>query len=381
MGGDSLYSIRSRTITIFSIWLTAALTIVVIPEAGADTQTHNIDLSPGAPFWFSLKDFDSEGDILTMTVLFLKKSDGSFQERPIDIMIIRSSRVRGTPTVEALVDFAMYYEQDVNRSIRDKEYEHDEGGKMSLLFFNDRLPGDDFIDDQNKTVKLRVDYEVTNVAKDEGANLVLIIIIMVIIIALIGLGILGFLFLKKKLKERSTFFNTDASGYYVFRDIDESIYYFTPQQYAKMYASNSLVTYEYLGQAAKKGGPILNPNVQQADMQVYDAQPMTPVPLEAQPQPMDQGTAPIDNMYPEGYDQISDQTMDHTGTGEAERDPPQQEEIAVSEPVQEQQVSEVSGPVQQEPMPAPAEIPLEDQVDESQVPVTVQEQNADGPEE
>ncbi len=269
----------------------------------ARAASHDIDLGPGAPYWFDLEDFDEKGDQLTLTVLFLKKPDGTFQERPIDIMIIRSSRLRGTPTVDALLDLAMFYQKDVNRSIRDREFKNTEGAQMSILLFNEKQPGE--VEDQNSTVRLRVDYFVDNVEREGDSNIMGILIIIVAALLIAGLLVLGVIFLKKKIKERSAFYNTDQSGYYVFRDIDDAVYYFTPAQYAKMYASNSLVTYEYLGQASRKGGPIMNPAAQQPQALPMEAQPMTPVPIEDQP--MAAGQAVPEDLYAK-YQQGQDQT-------------------------------------------------------------------------
>ncbi|MEA3558900.1 MAG: hypothetical protein U9R75_06555, partial [Candidatus Thermoplasmatota archaeon] len=146
-----------------------------------------------------------------------------------------------------------------------------------------------------------------NVNEEESMNLTSIIVIILVVVAVIGLLALGVFLFKRKIKERSSFFNTSHNGYYVFRDIDESVYYFTPEQYAKMYTANSLVTYKYLGQAARKGGPILGVGQSQnPQLQTFDAQPIAAAPIVGQPLSSGQEIVPDNNpgppnqMFPEG---------------------------------------------------------------------------------
>jgi hypothetical protein len=68
--------------------------------------------------------------------------------------------------------------------------------------------------------------------------------------------------------------------------------YFNAGQYTDMYNSHGLVTYEYLGQAMKKGGPVMTPIEEGVpsgqDASLMQTQPMTPVPIvgsEALPHP------------------------------------------------------------------------------------------------
>ena len=89
------------------------------------------------------------------------------------------------------------------------------------------------------------------------------------------------------MRDSTSFFSSEQPVFYVFKDIDGSVYYFTPEQYAKMYSSHSLTTYEYLGQAMKKGGPLISGEQYQYDtgQQGFpmEALPMTPTPIESQP--------------------------------------------------------------------------------------------------
>ncbi|MEA3559027.1 MAG: hypothetical protein U9R75_07220, partial [Candidatus Thermoplasmatota archaeon] len=188
------------------------LTIAYLPISdNVRAVTHDdYEIDVGALTWFDLEDFDEIGDKLTLTVLFKRNPDGTFQERPIDLMIIRTSRLRGTPSIEGLVDLAMYHEQNINRSIRDKVYENKEGSQMSLLFFNDRLPGETG-DEKNTTIRIKIDYVVNNVNEEESMNLTSIIVIILVVVAVIGLLALGVFLFKRKIKERYSFFNTSHS--------------------------------------------------------------------------------------------------------------------------------------------------------------------------
>jgi hypothetical protein len=236
-------------------------------------------------------DFDEKGDIMDLQVTFKMTSNNTL--RPIDIMILesfRANRISSSSSFFEMRNYSIYFKEEVGKRL-ETSIENTKNGKMSIVFHNELQDGDNDNWD-NATVNIRVDYQVFNVEENESNVLLIIILILLIIVTLAMLVGIGFFFLKRRMKDSRTFFSPDGGVYYVFRDIDGSIMYFNAGQYTDMYNSHGLVTYEYLGQAMKKGGPVMTPIEEGVpsgqDASLMQTQPMTPVPIvgsEALPHP------------------------------------------------------------------------------------------------
>ncbi len=253
-----VYVMRFKILSVALLFmLISILAIAAVPETSEAVTLDPYEVPPGAPRWFPLDDFDEKGDLLELTVVYKKTSNGSFQERPIDVLIVESAKARRNPTIEFAKNDAIFINEKLDRIDREI-IENPRNSEMSILFYNEQQDGD--LDDwDNATVKIRVDYSVTNIENNE-VNVPLIIIFVILIILIVGAVIaLTYFLLKRRIKDTRTFFNPEASLFYVFRDIDGTIYYFTADQYSDMYNNNSLVTYDYIGQAMKKGGPVMTP--------------------------------------------------------------------------------------------------------------------------
>jgi hypothetical protein len=298
-----VYNMRSRMIAAgLLIFFISIILLSHIPIQAEAITYDPYEIPPGAPRWFPLIDFDEKGDQIELQIVFKLKPNGSFQERPIDILILESSKAKRNPSIEIARTSAIYIKEDVETRL-EVVIENTMNAEMSLLFYNEQQDGD-LENWDNATVKIRVDYQVTNVEKNES-NLLLIIILVLLILITVGLLIgIGFFLLKRRMKAARTFFSPEGGLYYVFRDIDGSIMYFTPDQYTDMYNSHALVTYEYIGQAMKKGGPIMSP-VEEQDMAGLEggtmaAQPLAPSPLQS---PLD-APAPVDQLPDSQYEDL-----------------------------------------------------------------------------
>ncbi|MFW3145250.1 MAG: hypothetical protein ACMUIE_00380 [Thermoplasmatota archaeon] len=251
--------------------------------ASADKEDLPFEVPYGVPMWFELKDFDEKGDVLELEIVY--KNNPSIAERPIQMFIIESSRVYGTPRLEDVEQFAAYHSNFTVRHV--KEYKNNKDAQMTILFFNEKMDGDDLKDEANTTIEMRIVYDVRNASTEEDSSLLMILLVFFLVLIVIGLLVLGFFFIRRRLRDSTSFFSSEQPVFYVFKDIDGAVYYFTPEQYAKMYSSHSLTTYEYLGQAMKKGGPLIAGGQfqYQMDQQFFpmEAMPMSPAPIESQP--------------------------------------------------------------------------------------------------
>jgi hypothetical protein len=261
---------------------------------------------------------DKKGDVLKLTVVYKKNPDNTFQERPLEILIMETTQANRNPNIELARNLSVHSWQGVEQRLEDS-FINTRNAQMSLVFYNELRPGDTEEGMwENATLRIRVDYEVEEGSTEDSANYLVIILVILIIAIVIALCILGFFWIKRRVRDANTFFSSESGLYYVFRDIDGTILYFTPDQYAQMYSSNALVTYEYIGQSMKKGGPVMTP-VDEAPYQdqvnaAPMAQPLMASPLEAQPA----------SLPGQGYDQ-GDYQQDPTIYEDGEGIPPGQE--------------------------------------------------------
>lgn len=289
---------RSKMLPSALLILTVLFIIISLLPSPVKAITYDpYEIPPGAPRWFSLQDFNEKGDRIELQVVFKLTSDGNFQERPIDVLILESSRARRNPSIDGAREHAIYIKEDVGTRL-EVVIENTMNAEMSIIFYNEQQDGD-LENWDNATVKIRVDYEVFNAEKNDSNILLVIILVLLIVVTIAMLIGIGFYFLKRRMKDARSFFNPEAGLYYVFRDIDGSIMYFTAEQYTDLYNSHGLVTYEYLGQAMKKGGPVMTPvdELQEQDIASLPAQPMGNLPLGvSEPLPYPQGMAPADQL-------------------------------------------------------------------------------------
>jgi hypothetical protein len=237
---------------------------------------------------------DKKGDVLKLTVVYKKNPDNTFQERPLEVLILETVQANRNPNIELARNLSVHSWPGVEQRLEDS-FVNTRNAQMSLVFYNEMKPGDsDEGNWENATLKIRVDYEVEEASVEDSANFLMIILVILLVAIAIALGVLGFFWVKRRVRDANTFFTPEGGLYYVFKDIDGTILYFTPEQYAQMYNSNALVTYEYIGQSMKKGGPVMTP-IDEAPYQEQVnaapmAQPLMANPLEAQPIPItDQG--------------------------------------------------------------------------------------------
>ena len=170
--------------------------LLSLPAPARGITYDPFDVPPGGPWFFELSDFDEKGDQMELQVVFKLTGNGSFQERPIDIVVMEFSKVRRNPSLEAARTDAIFIEEDVETRL-EVMIENTKNARMSIGFYNEQQEGD-LNDWDNATVKIREDYEVFNAEKSES-NVVLVIILVLLILITIALVIgIGFYFLKRK---------------------------------------------------------------------------------------------------------------------------------------------------------------------------------------
>ncbi|MGA1794192.1 MAG: hypothetical protein ACMUHM_09590 [Thermoplasmatota archaeon] len=288
----------------------STLLVMMIPSHSEAVSYDPYDIPPGAPRWFDLEDFDQKGDRLQLTIIFKTRTEnGTPQERPISFFIVKTSLLH-KENVENVRKEALFSRENVatrQEFVGGNSIVNPVNGGMTIVFYNEQQDSDRENWDA-AYVKVRVDYDVINKTEEESNFLlILILVILIIIILVVGIG-MGYYVLNRRIKASRTFFNPDGQLYYVFRDIDGSVFYFTEDQYTHMYNQNALVTFEYLGQATKKGGPVMIPVEEQGmyeeGMAPIFAQPTTPVPLDVQmpPQTLSSAPPPSDQYQPEQTD-------------------------------------------------------------------------------
>ncbi|MGA1872612.1 MAG: hypothetical protein ACMUHY_02980 [Thermoplasmatota archaeon] len=266
------------------------LASVPIPSEAVSYDPYDIYPGPD-PRWFELQDFDRRGDRLDLTIVFKKTENGSFQERPISIAIMDTTTAKRNPPIDRARSEAIFIRENVVTRLElvgGDSIVNTRNTGMSMLFYNEIQDGD-LVNWEESAVRIRVDYTVINKTEEKSNLLLILILVLLLILILGGLVGLGYFLLKRRVRDSRTFFNPEGHLYYVFKDIDGSVFYFTEEQYAHMYNQNALVTYEYMGQAMKKGGPVMIPVEEQG---MYEeglgpvfSQPETPVPLDAQQMP------------------------------------------------------------------------------------------------
>jgi len=275
----------------------STLMVMMIPSHSEAVSYDPYDIPPGAPRWFDLEDFDRKGDRLELTIIFKKTENGTPQERPISFFIVRTD-LRNKESIDNVRNEAFFIRENVatrQEFVAGDSIVNPDNRGMTIVFYNEQQDGDRE-DWDAAYVKIRVDYDVINKI-EEKSNLLLILILVLLIILIVAGGIgLAYFAIKRRVKDNRTFFNPEGHLYYVFRDIDGSIFYFTEDQYTHMYNQNALVTFEYLGQATKKGGPVMLPVDEQGmyeeGMAPIFAQPAAPVILTEPQQPRTLPVAP-----------------------------------------------------------------------------------------
>jgi hypothetical protein len=299
--------VRSRVPTFALTFTAIMLTIVFFPAGSEGAVTLDpYEVIPGTIIWLDLIDFDHKGDELTLTITFKGTSSEDYESRGIDLLILDKSRAEKTTKIEIAEPRAIWVKKNVSTRIEEK-IRNPTDGKKSIVFYNPLQTGDEF-DWDNSTVRIRIDYEVENSKEDEGLDILPILLASLIVVIILVLISMVVIYFKRRSKDARTFFNPESGPYYAFRSaIDGRIYYIDPDQYARLYESNSLGNYDFLGTATRIGGPITPPDggptegavsspmggkiltavpiegsIQQVDLASMDATPIAPDPLRTE---------------------------------------------------------------------------------------------------
>lgn len=258
--------------------------------AAQDTQTIDpYPVPPDTTIPLDLVDFDKKGDVLKLTIVFKGTTADDYVPRPINIVILDKSQARNIQKFDYAEEQGIYVRKDISIRI-EEEIENPSNGQKSIMFFNPGNASDhkDSSAHENATVTLRIDYTVVNVQEDSGLNImpiVMVVLIVIVVVLLVG-GVI--FYFKRRSKDAKTFFSPETGPYYAFKSLlDDRIYYLDPDQYAKLYNSNSLDEYDYLGTATRIGGTIMPP-----DEEPFIQTPMMGKPLEATP--IQQGESAVD---------------------------------------------------------------------------------------
>jgi hypothetical protein len=235
---------------------------------------------------------DEKGDKLELTIVFKGITSDDYVPRGIDVYILEQSMANQVTNDLKAELTSIYMKQNfTDRLVIDVE--NPGNTQMSVLFFN-RIRGNDTQNDttwKNAAVDIRIDYDVFEAAEDEGLNFIPILIaIFIVIIVLVGI-VLALTFFKRRNKDVNTFFSPTEAPFYAFKSIlDGKIYYLDPDQYAKLYNSNSLDEYDFLGTATRIGGTIMPPDdvaAEAVSSMPMEGQMMTAVPIEGGQPPVD----------------------------------------------------------------------------------------------
>jgi len=307
---------RGPTIISLLILLFILTIVSVIPDSCAITRT-DYEVYPENLHRFDLIGFDEKGDVLHLTIIFKRTSDsGSEMDvRPIDIMIIEKSLSIQNIDNTIAEQEAMYKLKNVSQRI-EKDIECLRDGQKTICFYHPKRDGDD-VDWENSTVTLRIDYDVKETRSQSGFDWVKWTIILLVISVVIILIVTVIIFIKRRTRDKRSFFNPEEGPYYVFRSVaEDKVYYFTPEQYGQLYISNSLNDFDFLGTSTRIGGGIIPP-AQEGYVQTYPSgdgypmgQPMMAAPyIPPMEQPLQQSQAVQPGTYytvgtalpPEGY--------------------------------------------------------------------------------
>jgi hypothetical protein len=295
---------RSRVLA-YTLACTAVLLFFIGPPSVEGAITHDpYEVQPGAVIPLKLSDFDEKGDVLTLTITFKGTSSEDYVPRGIDILILDYNRAVRTTRTDLVESEAIYLRKNVSTRI-EEDIKNPTGSEKGILFFNEMREGD-AEDWDNATVRIRIDYEVKNREEEEGLNFIPILIIVLAILIVAGAIVLVFFYFKRRSKDARTFFNPEKGPYYAFSSlIDGKTYYIDPDQYARLYESNSLGNYDFLGTAARIGGQITPPEGARTGTPV-DGQMMTAVPIDGGSPAIDIASMeatpiPVDQPSPQGF--------------------------------------------------------------------------------
>lgn len=266
----------------FALVFTAImLFIAMLPGSDGAMTLDPYEIVPGTFIPLKLSDFDEKGDVLTLTITFKGSSAEDYEPRGIDILILDQSRADKTTRIEIAETEAFFVMKNVSIRV-EKEIKNPTNGKKSIVFYNPSQKGDDK-DWDNATVRIRIDYEVKNKEEGQGLDILPIVVIALVVIIIILVIFMGFYYFKRRSKDARTFFNPQDGPYYAFRSmIDGKVYYIDPDQYARLYESNSLGNYDFLGTATRIGGPITPPEGSQMENAMSgttEGPVLTPIPI------------------------------------------------------------------------------------------------------
>jgi hypothetical protein len=314
---------RSR-VPVFALAFTAVMiTLAFLPAENEALTVDPYEVYPGT-LYLPLVDYDEKGDTLSLTITFKGTSSEDYQPRGIDILIVEESRARRTTRMEFLEGEAVWIRKNVTLRV-EEEITNPTNSEKAIVFNNPVREGDN--DDwDNATVRIRIDYEVNNKQEEDGMDFIPILVAIVLVIVILVLISMVIIYFKRRSKDARTFFNPETGPYYAFRSVlDGKTYYIDPDQYARLYESNSLGNYDFLGTAARIGGTITPPegSAMEAAMSTpMEGQIMTAVPIDQSQQfdlaslqatPVDpQQDAPRDNQQGESPPEYSE-TQDALG--------------------------------------------------------------------
>lgn len=293
---------RSR-VPAFALAFTAIMIILAfLPAENKALTVDPYEVYPGT-LYLPLVDYDEKGDTLLLTITFKGTSSEDYQPRGIDILIVDETRAKRTSRMEFLEGEAVWIRKNVTLRV-EEEITNPTNSEKAIVFNNPVREGDN--DDwDNATVRIRIDYEVKNKQEEEGMDFVPIVLAIVLIIVVLVLISMVIIYFKRRSKDARTFFNPETGPYYAFRSVlDGKTYYIDPDQYARLYESNSLGNYDFLGTAPRIGGTITPPegSAMEAAMSTpMEGQIMTAVPID-QSQQLDLASLEATPVNPEQAD-------------------------------------------------------------------------------
>ena len=277
-----------------SMVLTVAFITSISYDSDGKVTIDPYEVPPETMIPLTLSDFDFKGDVLKLTIVFKEIFTEDYIPRGINILIVDKTLADRSPKYETAEAQAIFVRTNVS-TLMSVDVENTRNGKKSIMFFNPLQDGDIDPDDsgawENGTVRIRIDYTVINVAEDEGMNILPIVMVFAIIITIAIMIMATIMFFKRRSKDVKTFFDSTDGPYYTFRSIvEDKVYYLDPDQYARLYNSNSMDEYDFLGTATRIGGPITPPDgigMEAMTSMPMDGQLMMAVPLEGGQPPVD----------------------------------------------------------------------------------------------
>jgi len=245
-----------RTLVLFVLFSTI-LSIMMVGVSGDHSDSiKDISVDSNAYKPILLKGLDRDGDVLEMT-LRPKAIEGK-QTRRLNFYLTDENTVNrfGMFEEDSLKTYSMYHQTNLT-TLFEKRYECTWDKQVYLVLDNPYIDGDE-ADTFNSTAWVRLDYTVTDSETSSGNLIVTIVIVVFAVLIIAGLAFLAVLFFKRKVSDRRSFFVRGDFMYYALQGPDGRIYYYGPDQYARMYSSGSLAGFQFLGYTREIGGQIYN---------------------------------------------------------------------------------------------------------------------------